>query len=169
MAMELTWQEHQALNSATSSLVSQGIPLVTSAGNSNVDACANSPSSENSAITVGSIDVTDAESNFSNYGKCVNLYAPGRSIKSTWIGSPDATNTMSGTSMSSPHVAGVAATIMSMYIKEFAQYQVKHMLLAPATKNKLSNLGPDSPNILFYNSPLRNYKINALHFIFTLA
>ncbi|OMJ07333.1 Cerevisin, partial [Smittium culicis] len=100
--LSLSTSFSQALNSATSSLVSQGIPLVTSAGNSNVDACVNSPSSENSAITVGSIDVTDAESNFSNYGKCVNLYASGTSIKSTWIGSPDATNKMSGTSMSSP-------------------------------------------------------------------
>ncbi|OMJ13141.1 Subtilisin-like protease, partial [Smittium culicis] len=154
--LSLSTSFSQALNSAVSALVSQGIPLVTSAGNSNANACANSPSSENSAITVGSIDVTDAQSYFSNYGKCVNLYAPGRSIKSTWIGSPDATNTISGTSMASPHVAGVAATIMSMYINEFTPNQIKQMLLATATKNKLSNLGPESPNILVYNSPPGN-------------
>ncbi|OMJ16556.1 Alkaline protease 2, partial [Smittium culicis] len=146
----------QALNSAVASSVSAGITFVTAAGNSNVDACTTSPSSERTAITVGSIDITDVQSYFSNYGKCVTLFGPGRSITSTWIGSPSATNTISGTSMASPHVAGVVATLYSMYSNNFTPDQIKQLLLGIATTNKISKLSPMTPNILVYNSPPAN-------------
>jgi len=87
------------------------------AGNENNDACLSSPASEPSAITVGATDVQDSgislqkdiRSSFSNFGKCVKILAPGSLIKSAWYTSNTATNTISGTSMASPHVCGAAA------------------------------------------------------------
>ncbi|KAF5355879.1 hypothetical protein D9756_003749 [Leucocoprinus leucothites] len=79
------------------------------AGNSNTDASTTSPARAPSAITVGAITITDARASFSNYGSVVDVFAPGQSIISAWIGSTTATNNISGTSMAAPHVAGLVA------------------------------------------------------------
>ena len=92
-----------------------GITVVVAAGNSNADACNFSPARAPLAITVGSIDNTDTRSGFSNWGTCLDWFAPGSSITSAWIGSNTATNTISGTSMASPHVAGVAARYLQTH------------------------------------------------------
>ncbi|OLY79926.1 Subtilisin-like protease [Smittium mucronatum] len=143
----------QALNSAVSSAVNSGIVYTVAAGNSASDACGYSPASESSVITVGSTDVTDTQSYFSNYGSCVNIMAPGRAVVSTWIGSTTATNVLSGTSMASPHVAGIAAYIMSQNNAILSPATVKGMIVSSGTMNRLSNLGALTPNILAYNSP----------------
>ncbi|OLY78657.1 Subtilisin-like protease [Smittium mucronatum] len=143
----------QALNSAVSAAVSSGIVYTVAAGNSARNACDYSPASEKSAITVGSTDVTDVQSYFSNYGSCVDIMAPGRAVISTWIGSNAATKVLSGTSMASPHVAGIAAYIISQNNNILSPSSVRRMIITSGTMNKLSNLGAQTPNILAYNSP----------------
>jgi subtilisin family serine protease len=102
----------QALNDAVAAAVADGITVVVASGNSNADACASSPASAPTAITVNATDSADARATFSNYGSCTDIYAPGVSITSSWYNSNTATNTISGTSMASPHVAGAAARIL---------------------------------------------------------
>ncbi|CAO3613090.1 unnamed protein product [Cunninghamella blakesleeana] len=92
---------------------SHNIPIFVSAGNAGTDACFFSPSSSKDVFTVGATDSNDRVPSYSDVGKCVSIYAPGSNIKSTWIGSTDATKNLDGTSMSNPHVAGIAATLMS--------------------------------------------------------
>lgn len=89
------------------SMVNAGIVTVVAAGNDNSDACGFSPARATNAITVGSTTINDARSSFSNFGSCVDIFGPGSSITSTWLNG--GSNTISGTSMASPHVAGVAA------------------------------------------------------------
>ena len=107
-----------AVNKAAEGVVADGVTLAVAAGNGNYagipqDACNSSPASAPNAITVGSTTSTDAESSFSNYGRCVDILAPGSSIKSAWYTTTTATHTISGTSMATPHVAGVAALHLS--------------------------------------------------------
>lgn len=102
-----------AVNRAVEAAVNTGITFVVAAGNSNTDAANTSPASAGSVITVGSTDNTDTRSKFSNYGRFVDVFAPGTDIVSSWIGSTNATHKLSGTSMAAPHVAGLAATIMT--------------------------------------------------------
>lgn len=98
-----------AMNDAVARAHAAGITVVVAAGNSNADACSHSPASAPEAITIGSTTSLDARSSFSNFGTCVDIFAPGSSITSAWIGNDTASNTISGTSMASPHVAGAAA------------------------------------------------------------
>ena len=107
--MSLGGGKSQAINDAVSAAVKNGLTLVVAAGNENQDACNVSPASTPEAITVGAVDKTDNLASFSNWGQCVDINAPGVGITSAWKGSVDATNTISGTSMASPHVAGVVA------------------------------------------------------------
>ena len=100
--MSLGGGKSDALNFAVNNAVSKGIVMVVAAGNSQADACNYSPASATSAITVGSTTKTDAKSYFSNFGSCVDVFAPGSSITSAWNSSPTATNTISGTSMATP-------------------------------------------------------------------
>ncbi|GAA2268057.1 hypothetical protein GCM10009853_021670 [Glycomyces scopariae] len=102
----------QALNDAIAAAVDSGVAFAIAAGNEGQDACNVSPGSEPSAITVGATDEGDAAASFSNFGECVDLLAPGVGITSAWIGADDAENTISGTSMATPHVAGVAALFL---------------------------------------------------------
>ncbi|OLY79569.1 Subtilisin-like protease [Smittium mucronatum] len=146
----------QAMNSAVAAAVGNGITYVVAAGNSADDACKYSPASESSAITVGSTDLNDAMSYFSNYGSCVSIFAPGRSVLSTWIGSTNATNTISGTSMATPHVTGLAAYILSQNSNSMTPIQVKKVILSSGTLNKITGLGSNSTNSIAYNSPPAN-------------
>jgi subtilisin family serine protease len=107
-----------SLNQAVAAAVATGVTFVVAAGNSNNDACLYSPASEPTAISVGATDVdshtgveTDVRSSFSNFGTCTDVWAPGSLITAPWIGTPTSINTISGTSMASPHVCGIAALV----------------------------------------------------------
>ena len=99
----------KAINDAVAAAVKNGLVMVVAAGNEKQDACKVSPASTPQAITVAATDKNDNLASFSNWGKCVDLAAPGVAITSAWKGAVDATNTISGTSMAAPHVAGVVA------------------------------------------------------------
>ena len=98
-----------ALDTAVANSIAAGVSYAIAAGNSNANACNSSPARVATAITVGSTTSTDARSSFSNFGTCVDIFAPGSSITSSWNTSDTATNTISGTSMATPHVAGALA------------------------------------------------------------
>ncbi|XP_062512848.1 uncharacterized protein LOC134188698 [Corticium candelabrum] len=141
----------QAVNDAVDAAVDAGYVFSIAAGNSGIDACSFSPASATKAITVGSTDLSDARSYFSNTGNCMEIFAPGSNIKSAWIGGPTATNTISGTSMAAPHVAGVVAEYLSRN-PEATPAQVLSALEESATPNIVSNPGTNSPNLLLYRA-----------------
>ena len=133
----------QSLNDAVERAVADGVVVAVAAGNSNADACTSSPASSPGALTVGATDSTDQRASFSNYGSCVDLFAPGVSITSDWMGSTTATKTISGTSMASPHVAGVAALYLS-------SGRSVTDLMTNVTTGRVGNAGTGSPNTLVY-------------------
>ncbi|GIZ39996.1 hypothetical protein CKM354_000335400 [Cercospora kikuchii] len=106
----------QAIDTAVSAALGAGIHVCVAAGNNGEDACQSSPASsggsKGSAITVGAIDMDNQRASFSNHGSCVDLYAPGVNIISSWIGKPNMVNSLSGTSMATPHVTGIIAYAM---------------------------------------------------------
>ncbi len=139
-----------ALDTAVNNLFNSGVSVSVAAGNENTNACNGSPSRVANMITVGSTTSTDARSSFSNYGTCLDLFAPGSSILSAWYTSDTATNTISGTSMASPHVAGVAA----LYLQNnpsASPTTVRDQIVNTATTNVLTSIGTGSPNRLLYS------------------
>ena len=111
--MSLGGGKSQAVNDAVDAAFNAGLPMFLAAGNEYQDACNVSPASAENGYTVMSSTSSDGFSSFSNYGTCCDIIAPGSGITAAWIGNPDAINTISGTSMASPHVCGVAAKILS--------------------------------------------------------
>lgn len=137
------------LNAAIARAVADGITVVVAAGNSNDDACNYSPASEPSAITVGASDRTDLRSSFSNWGACVDVFAPGSQILSAAISGPNAEATLSGTSMASPHVAGAAALVLDAF-PLLTPAEVAQRITASATRGVVLDPGPGSPNKLLF-------------------
>ncbi|HEX2095297.1 MAG TPA: S8 family serine peptidase [Longimicrobiaceae bacterium] len=140
-----------SLNTAVNNLASSGIFVAVAAGNSNSNACNYSPASAASAFTTASSEKTDARRSTSNYGSCVDGYAPGGSITSTWIGS--STNTISGSSMASPHVAGVAALYKATY-GDAASSTIDTWIKNNATANVITGNPTGTPNRLLYKAAL---------------
>jgi len=147
--MSLGGGKSTASNAAVKRLVDSGIPTVVAAGNNNGDACNKSPASEPTAITVGSTTSTDTRSSFSNWGTCVDVFAPGSDIKAPWIGSDAATKTISGTSMASPHVCGGVALYLGQD-PTLSPKGVVDMLLEDSIANTITSVGIGSPNQFLY-------------------
>lgn len=148
--MSLGGGASSAVDSAVATAVSDGVTFAVAAGNDNLDACGSSPAREPSAITVGSTTTTDARSSFSNFGTCVDIFAPGSSITSSWNTSDTATNTISGTSMATPHVTGVAALFLETN-PTASPATVTAAIINNSTTNHVSNPGTGSPNRLLFS------------------
>ena len=148
--MSIQGGKTQAVNDAITNSINSGVVYAVAAANFSDDACQYSPASTPLAITVGATTISDARASFSNYGTCLDLFAPGENITSAWIGSDSATNTISGTSMASPHVAGVAALYLGMN-PGATTTQVRDAIVNNATNGKVTNPGTGSPNKLLYS------------------
>jgi subtilisin family serine protease len=149
--MSLRWGYSAAMNTAVTSLSNAGVLVAVAAGNENQPACNYSPASTPAAVTSAASTSTDFKAGFSNHGSCVDLYAPGDGITSTWIGS--STNTISGTSMASPHTAGVAALYKATFGDQPSS-TVHAWIVNNATAGVINNNTAGTPNLLLFKSTL---------------
>ncbi|GIF51471.1 subtilisin family serine protease [Asanoa ferruginea] len=139
----------QAMDSAVSSLISSGVQFVQAAGNSSDDACYYSPQGVAAAVTVGNTTSADARNSSSNYGSCLDIFAPGTSIVSASYSSNTGSATMTGTSMASPHTTGAAAVYLGLN-PNATPAQVRDALVNNASTGKVTSPGTGSPNRLLY-------------------
>ncbi|XP_071807522.1 aqualysin-1-like [Asterias amurensis] len=137
-----------AMDEAVKRLVDADVTVSVAAGNEYGDACNGSPARSKEAITVGATDIEDERAAFSNYGSCVDIFAPGVDIPSLWLGDYDV-NIISGTSMACPHVTGGAVLAVGNEPK-LKSTDVKAKVLKNATPGVVKNPGPDSPNLMLY-------------------
>ncbi|MGW7687208.1 S8 family peptidase [Kribbella sp. NPDC054772] len=147
--MSLGGGADDALDAAVKASVGAGVTYAVAAGNESADACQGSPAREPSAITVGATDNQDKRAEFSNFGKCVDLFAPGVDITSVGITDPDSTAKMSGTSMATPHVAGGVALYLADH-PDATPADVAKALVANGTPDKVGDPGTGSPNKLLF-------------------
>jgi subtilisin family serine protease len=138
-----------ATETAVRNATADGVVFAIASGNSNADACGFTPARVAEAITVNASDINDARASFSNFGTCTDIFAPGVNITSAWMTSDTATNTISGTSMATPHVAGGAALFLGAN-PTATPAQVQAALKSNGTPNKISNPGTGSPNTLLF-------------------
>ncbi|MFD5387055.1 S8 family peptidase [Streptomyces sp. NPDC056669] len=145
--MSLGGTPDEALDAAVQKAIDSGVTFAVAAGNESSDASQSSPARVKDAITVASSTDKDEQSDFSNYGDVVDIYAPGSDITSDWNTGDDATNTISGTSMATPHVVGAAAVYLSGH-QDAKPADVAKALTDGATADKISNPGDGTPNKL---------------------
>jgi subtilisin family serine protease len=136
-----------AIDSAVQASIASGVTYAIASGNSSADACGFSPARVPEAITVNATDINDAQASFSNFGTCTDIYAPGVDITSSWLNG--GTNTISGTSMATPHVAGAAALYLADH-PDAAPADVATALTGNATPDKVTGVGAGSPNKLLF-------------------
>ena len=149
--MSLGGGRSSSLNTAANSLANSGVFLAVAAGNESQNACNVSPASAASAYTTAASDRTDLRASFSNYGSCVDGYAPGVSIKSAWLSS--GTRTISGTSMATPHVAGVGALYKSTFGDQ-SSATVASWINTNATAGVIRSNPSGTPNRLLFKAGL---------------
>ncbi|KAL4797530.1 peptidase S8/S53 domain-containing protein [Aspergillus venezuelensis] len=156
--MSLGGGKSKTLEDAVNAGVEAGLHFAVAAGNDNADACSYSPAAAEKAVTVGASTLADERAYFSNYGKCTDIFAPGLNILSTWIGSKKAVNTISGTSMASPHIAGLLAYFVSLqpskdsaFAVDFTPEKLKKDIISIATQGALTDIPSDTPNFLAWN------------------
>lgn len=153
--MSLGGGKSTVLDKSVNAAVDVGIHFAVAAGNDNADSCNYSPAASEKAVTVGASTIADERAYFSNFGTCNDIFAPGLNILSTWIGSDTATNTISGTSMASPHIAGLLAYLLSLQPAKDSAYAVaditpkklKADLLAIATEGALTDVPSSTKNV----------------------
>ncbi|CAH1764851.1 11378_t:CDS:2 [Entrophospora sp. SA101] len=157
--MSLGGGRSRTLDNVVDSAVDHGLIFAVAAGNDNGDACNASPAASEKAITVAASTIEDERAWFSNYGTCVDVFAP-VNITSAWIGSRTATNTISGTSMASPHVAGLIAYFMGLepdcqsefYTQSLSPNKIKDDIIKLSTKNVLRKVPANTKNLLVFNN-----------------
>ena len=148
--MSLGGGKSPALDQAVTNLWNSGVFLAVAAGNDNVDACTESPSGAPSVFTVAASEKTDAKASYSNWGTCVELYAPGSAIKSTYLAT---TMTLSGTSMATPHVVGVSALYKATF-GDAPSATVSNWITNNATTGVITGNGSGTPNRLLFKGTL---------------
>ena len=157
--MSLGGGKSRTLDLSVNAAVDAGIHFAVAAGNDNADSCNYSPAGADKAVTVGASTLSDDRAYFSNYGKCNDIFAPGLDIVSTWIGSKYATNTISGTSMASPHICGLLAYFLSLQPPSNSSFagaditpkKMKAHLMSVATVGALADVPSGTQNILAWN------------------
>lgn len=153
--MSLGGGKSVTLDRAVNAAVDAGLHFAVAAGNDNADSCGFSPAAAEKAVTVGASTLADEWAYFSNFGKCNDIFAPGLNILSTWVGSKYATNVISGTSMASPHIAGLLAYYLSLQPATDSDYavadvtpkQLKENIIAVATSGSLTGVPDDTKNV----------------------
>jgi subtilisin family serine protease len=145
--MSLGGGADEALDTAVQNSIASGVTYGIASGNSSADACGFSPARVPEAITVNASDINDAQASFSNFGTCTDIYAPGVDITSSWLNG--GTNTISGTSMATPHVVGASALYLADH-PDAAPADVAAALTGNATPDKITGAGTGSPNLLLF-------------------
>lgn len=140
-----------AFNEAVRKLIADGIIVVGAAGNQNRDACLYSPASEPSIISVGATDRSELRASYSNFGSCIDIFAPGSDLVGGWVGPSNTYRSSSGTSNAAPIVSGIVATMLQRN-PTLTQQQVEQMLVASATSGAVFNIGAGSPNLLAFSA-----------------
>jgi subtilisin family serine protease len=148
--MSLGGAANSAVDDAVARAVADGVTFAVAAGNSTADACTQSPARTPSALTIAASDISDRPASFTNFGSCVDWYAPGVNITSAWKGSTTASKTISGTSMASPHTAGVAALYLQTS-PSASPAQVESALRSLTTKDAIPDSRTANNDLLFTN------------------
>ena len=153
--MSLGGGKSPGLDRMVNAAVEAGMHFAVAAGNDNADSCNSSPASAQKAVTVGASTLTDERAYFSNFGTCNDIFAPGLNILSTWIGGPVATNVISGTSMASPHIAGLLAYLLSLQPDSDSAFatdtltpaKLKKSIISIGTTGVLTDVPDDTANV----------------------